>query len=97
MSGGERQRVAIGQALRSQPDALLVNEPLVTLAGLLLARVTGRSVSTLHLAPGVSCHAVIKSLAIDMSAVGSVREHSESHLQSDRFERCRVASALDLG
>ena len=41
-----------------------------TPAGLVLARVTRRSAEALGLAPGVSCHAIVKSVAIAPEDVG---------------------------
>jgi molybdate transport system ATP-binding protein len=51
----------------SGPGALVVLE---TAAGRLLARVTQRSVTTLGLAPGAQCHAIVKSVAVAPDAVG---------------------------
>ncbi|MGF1444835.1 MAG: molybdenum ABC transporter ATP-binding protein [Pikeienuella sp.] len=49
------------------PGALVT---LQTSAGRILARITGRSATALGLAPGVRCHAVIKTLAIAPEDVG---------------------------
>ena len=53
------------------PGALV---SLRTPAGPVLARVTRRSVDALGLAEGVSCHAVVKSVAIAPEDVGGARE-----------------------
>ena len=50
------------------PGALV---SLQTPAGVVLARVTRRSVDTLGLAEGVSCHAIVKSVAIAPEDVGA--------------------------
>ncbi|TBX24663.1 molybdenum ABC transporter ATP-binding protein [Nioella sediminis] len=51
------------------PGAIL---SLDTAAGVVLARVTRRSVASLSLAPGTSCHAVIKTVAIAPEDVGAL-------------------------
>lgn len=51
------------------PGAIL---SLNTSAGVVLARVTQRSVLALGLAPGLACHAVIKTVAIAPEDIGSV-------------------------
>lgn len=44
---------------------------LETAAGMLLARITRRSVAALGLAPGAECHAVVKSVAIAPADIGA--------------------------
>lgn len=43
-----------------------------TLAGTILARITGRSAAALELAPGVACHVIIKTLSIAPGDVGRI-------------------------
>ena len=64
---GVIDRVRTGEG----PGALV---SLRTPAGPVLARVTRRSVDALGLAEGVSCHAVVKSVAIAPEDVGGARE-----------------------
>ncbi|MCW1931833.1 molybdenum ABC transporter ATP-binding protein [Pararhodobacter zhoushanensis] len=48
-----------------------------TPAGRLLARITGRSATALGLAPGVRCHAVIKTVAVAPENIGAPRSAEE--------------------
>jgi branched-chain amino acid transport system ATP-binding protein len=95
LSGGERQMLAVGRALMSQPTLLMLDEPSLGLAPLVVAEIF-RTIAALR-ATGVTILLVEQNAraALEVADHGYVLEMGEIALQGSAKELARDPRVID--